>query len=136
VTVFVLDSSAVLRHHDDEAGAGRVEAIFETCARGSGTMRISAVQWGEVAAIQRKRFGEKEEKLILQRLMRTDLLIVPATAERAVHAAELRVDRKLPYADAFAIELAMDSPDHVLVTADFDFKAVADLAHIEFLPAK
>jgi len=136
VTVFVLDSSAVLRHLDDEAGADRVEAIFEICARGSGTICISAVQWGEVAAIQRKRFGGEEEKKILQRLMRIDLSIVPATAERAVHAAQLRVDRKLPYADTFAIELAMDSPDHVLVTADYDFKAVADLAHIEFLPAK
>jgi hypothetical protein len=30
----------------------------------------------------------------------------------------------------------MDSPDHVLVTADYDFKTVADLARIEFLPAK
>jgi len=32
--------------------------------------------------------------------------------------------------------LAMDSADHVLVTADYGFKTVADLARIEFLPAK
>ena len=38
--------------------------------------------------------------------------------------------------DAFAVHLAMDSPDHILVTADYDFKAVEDLARIEFLPAK
>ena len=136
MTVFVLDSSAVLRHHDDEAGADRVEAIFEACVRGLGSMCISAVQWGEIAAVQRKRSGAKEEKRVLQRLMQIDLSIVPATAERAVHAAELRVDRRLPYADAFALDLAMDSPDHVLVTADYDFKTVADLARIEFLPAK
>ena len=30
----------------------------------------------------------------------------------------------------------MDSPDHLLVTADYDFKAVDDLAKIEFLPPK
>jgi hypothetical protein len=30
----------------------------------------------------------------------------------------------------------MDSPDHVSVTADYGFKEVADLARIEFLPAK
>ena len=30
----------------------------------------------------------------------------------------------------------MDSLDHILVTADFGFKAVEDLARIEFLPAK
>jgi predicted nucleic acid-binding protein len=64
------------------------------------------------------------------------LNVVSATADRAVHAAEIKVERKLAYADAFAVELAMDSPDHVLVTADYDFKAVTDLAQIEFLPAK
>jgi hypothetical protein len=37
-----------------------------------------------------------------------------ASAERAVHAAELESIRKMAYADAFALDLAMDSPDHVL----------------------
>jgi predicted nucleic acid-binding protein len=136
MTVFVLDSSAVIRHHDDEAGADRVEAILEACARGFGEMCISAVQWGEIAGVMRKRLGASTQKRVLQRLSEVDLNIVPASAERAVRAAELRVDRKLPYADAFALDLAMDSPDHILVTADYDFKAVSDLARIEFLPAK
>ena len=57
-------------------------------------------------------------------------------ADGAVHAAALRVDRKIPYADAFGLNLAMDSAEHILVTADYDFKEVADLARIEFLPAK
>jgi predicted nucleic acid-binding protein len=99
-------------------------------------MRISAIQWGEIAAVQRKRFGAQQQKRILQRLRQLDLLIVSVSAEQAERAAELRVDRKLAYADAFALDLAMDSHDHVLVTADYDFKAVADLAQIEFLPAK
>jgi hypothetical protein len=30
----------------------------------------------------------------------------------------------------------MESTDHVLVTADYGFRVVADLARIEFLPAK
>ena len=48
----------------------------------------------------------------------------------------MRVDRKITYADAFALDLAMDSAEHVLVTADYGFKAVEDVARIEFLPAK
>jgi predicted nucleic acid-binding protein len=72
----------------------------------------------------------------LQRLGLLGLRIVPATGERAVRAAEIKVDRKLSYADAFAIDLAMDSPEHILITADYDFKTVADLAQIEFLPLK
>jgi hypothetical protein len=48
----------------------------------------------------------------------------------------MKVDRKISYADAFALDLAMASPDHVLLTADYGFKQVDDLARIEFLPAK
>ena len=136
MTVFVFDSSAVLRHHDNEPGADRVEAIFEDCARGLAEMCISAVQWGEIAAVQRRRSGAREQERVLANLIELQLRVVPATAERAVRAAELRVDHKMSNADSFAIELAMDSPDHVLVTADYDFKEVADLARIEFLPVK
>jgi predicted nucleic acid-binding protein len=136
VTIFVLDSSAVLRFIDHEAGAERVKAIFRSCAGGQAKACISAVQWGEVAGKLRKRLGASRQKRVLESLTQVDSRIIPATAERAVHAAELRVDHKLPYADAFALDLAMDSADHLLVTADYDFKAVADLARIEFLPAK
>jgi len=40
------------------------------------------------------------------------------------------------YADAIALELAMSFRNHVLVTADYGFKGVEDLARIEFLPLK
>jgi predicted nucleic acid-binding protein len=136
MTVFVLDSSAVLRYTDDEAGADRVDDIFNACAAGQAEVRISAVQWGEVAGVVRKRLGASGQKLILESLMLLAPGIVPASAERAVRAAELRIDRKIAYADAFALDLAMESGDHVLVTADYDFKAVDDLAQIEFLPLK
>ena len=136
MTVLVIDSSALLRHIDDEAGADRVEAIIQVWLRGGAEGQMSAVQWGEIAGILRKRSGALEQERVLERLKQIDLQIVPASAERAVRAAELRIDRKISYADAFALELAMDSPEHMLVTADYDFKAVADLARIEFLPAK
>jgi predicted nucleic acid-binding protein len=136
MTVFVLDSSAVLRFIDKEAGAERVREIFRTCAGGSDDASISAMQWGEVAGVLRRWSGVPAQNRILESLMQLALQVVPASAERAVRAAELRIDRKLAYADAFALDLAMDSVDHVLVTADYDFKGVADLARIEFLPAK
>ena len=136
MTVFVLDSSAVLRHIDGESGVDRVEAIFQMALMGVAEIRVSAVQWGEIAGKLRKRAGGQEQKRTLQSLLQIGIKVISATAERAVRAAEIKVDRKLAYADAFAIELAMDSPDHLLVTADYDFKNVADLARIEFLPLK
>ena len=136
MTVFVLDSSAVLRYIDNEAGGDRVNTIFKACVRRQAEMRISALQWGEVAGYLRRRLGASGGQRALESLLPFELEIFPATSERAERAAELRSDRKIPYVDAFAVELAMESAENVLVTADFDFKCVEDLAQIEFLPAK
>jgi predicted nucleic acid-binding protein len=136
MTVYVLDSSAVLRYIDKEAGADRMIAIFKTCVRRQAEVRISAVQWGEIAGNLRRKVGASNQSRILDSLIPFELEIVSATGERAVRAAELRVDRKISYADAFALNLAMDSSDHVLVTADYGFQAVDDLVRIEFLPVK
>jgi predicted nucleic acid-binding protein len=99
-------------------------------------MFISAVQWGEIAAVRRRRFGAMEQERVLRYLAQLDFQIIAANTARAVRAAGIRVDYKLAHADAYAAELALDSPEHVLVTADFDFKAVSDLIRVEFLPAK
>jgi predicted nucleic acid-binding protein len=136
MTVYVLDSSALIRYLDREVGGDRAKAILKACVTGQAELRISAVQWGEVAGNLRKRFGAQEEYRILSSLLPSEAEIVPASGERAVRAAELRVDHKMGYADAFAMELAMDSPDHVFVTADYGFKSVDNLTQIEFLPAK
>jgi PIN domain nuclease of toxin-antitoxin system len=136
LTIFVLDSSAVLRYIDNEAGANRVNAMFKACVNRQAEARISAVQWGEIAGRLRKRLGAPTQERVLDSLIPLEIEIVPATAERAVQAAVLRMDRGIPYADAFALNLAMESPNHMLVTADYDFQPVADLAQIEFLPKK
>lgn len=111
-------------------------AILKECIEGRVQLQISALQWGEVAGNLRKRFGAMEEERILSRLLPREAEIVPATADRAVRAAALRVDRKISYADAIAADLAMDSPQHILLTADYGFKSVEGMAKIEFLPAK
>jgi predicted nucleic acid-binding protein len=136
VSVFILDSSAVLRYIDDEAGADRMGAIFKACVERQSEMRISALQWGEIAGRLCKRLGQAVAIRVLDSLLPLELEIVPATGECAVRAAALRLDRKIPYADGFALDLAMYSAECILVTADYDFKAVADLARIEFLPMK
>jgi PIN domain nuclease of toxin-antitoxin system len=136
MTTYVLDSSAALRYVDDGAGADRVEQILSECASRKAFVEISAIQWGEIAGKLRKRFGAANEARMLGGLIPSEASIVPATADRAVGAAALKVDRNMAYADGFVLQLAMDSRDHVLITADYGFKAVDDLARIEFLPAK
>jgi predicted nucleic acid-binding protein len=136
MTAYVLDASALIRYLDNEPGAERIDAIIGECLAGRARGFVSAIQWGEVAGNVRKRFGALQELRAMNGLQATEVEIVPASAEQAVRAADLKVDRKISYADAFALDLAMQSAEHVLVTADYGFKVVDDLARIEFLPAK
>jgi ribonuclease VapC len=133
---YVIDASAVLRYVDNEPGAERVEEILTEGVSGNARICISAVQWGEVAGRLRAHHGAQQEMRILSELLPTEVEIVAITGDRAVRAADLKVDRKISYADAFALELATQSPNHILVTADYGFKAVDDLVRIEFLPSK
>src|ERR1700733_103911 len=133
---YVLDASAILRYLDDEAGAERVEQIIKGHIAGKNLVAISAVHWGEIAGVAWKRHGEAGMRAALSRLSAFGFEIVDVTAERAVHSAVIKNNRKIPYADAFGVDLAGDSADHVLVTADFDVKPAKQDGRIEFLPLK
>jgi hypothetical protein len=75
-------------------------------------------------------------ELVLSRLSSFGLPIIAADADRAVRSALIKLKREIPYVDAFGIEVASDSRDHIFVTADFDFKPASRDVAIEFLPAK
>ncbi len=136
MVTFVLDSSAVLRFLEDEAGAERVEQIFLDASIGDCSVEISAINWGEVVGVTAKRQGRTKAEALLTRLGRYGLEVIPVTAERASRSAFLKLSRGLSYADAFCVELATDSPGAVLVTADFGMKVAEQDVRIEFLPTK
>jgi predicted nucleic acid-binding protein len=136
MVTYVLDSSAILRFVDDEAGAARVAEIIKSHLAGRCVAIVSAVHWGEVAGITCKAHGKQAMEMLLSRLSAFGIQVVGADGERAVRAALIKVKRDLPYVDAFGVELAGDSGEHVFVTADFDFKSVGRDVAVEFLPAK
>jgi predicted nucleic acid-binding protein len=136
MVTYVLDSSAILRYLDDEAGAARVAEIIKSHLAGRCEAMIAAPHWGEVAGISCKTHGRDAMELVLSRLSAFGFQVVPAGADRAVRAALIKLKRQIPYVDAFGVELAAETPDRVFVTADFDFKPASHDVKIEFLPAK
>ena len=138
---YVLDSSAILRYLDDEAGAARVAEIIKSHLAGGCEAMVSALHWGEVAGVTCKLHGRAAMDLVLSRLSAFGLPIIAADADRAVRSSLIKLrliklKRDIPYVDAFGIELASGSQDHVFVTADFDFKPASRAVTIEFLPRK
>ncbi|MGH9504416.1 MAG: PIN domain-containing protein [Terriglobales bacterium] len=136
MVTYALDASAVLRYLDGEAGADRVAEIIKSHLSGRSNTIISAVHWGEIAGVTCEVHGRTVMEAALGRLQSFGLEIVPATAERAVRASLIKLKRKVPYVDAFGVELAGESSDHVLVTADFDLKPASRDVKIEFLPTQ
>ena len=133
---YVIDSSAILRYLDNEAGAARVSEIIKGHLAGKCEVLISAVHWGEVAGITGKVHGQQAVDIVLSRFSAFGLQIVAADGDRAVRAALLKLRRRIPYVDAFGIELTAESTERILVTADFDLKPASRDVKIEFLPAK
>jgi predicted nucleic acid-binding protein len=133
---YILDASAVLRYLDGEAGSDRVAEILKGHIAGKHRILISAIHWGEVAGIICKRHGRAMVERVTSRLLSFGLEIVPITAERAVNSALIKIEKRIPYADAFGVDLARESNQHVLITADFDVKPAEKEVQIEFLPRK
>ena len=136
MVTYVLDSIAILRYLDDEAGAARVAEIIKSHLAGRCEAVISALHWGEVAGVTCKLHGRPAMDLVLSRLIAFGLQIVAADADRAVRAALVKLKREIAYVDAFGVELTADSKERVFVTADFDYKPASRDVTIEFLPAK
>ncbi len=136
MVTYILDSSAILRYLDDEAGAERVADIIKAHLAGTCAVMISAMHWGEIAGITGKVHGAPAIELVVSRLGSFGFEVVPADGERAIRASLIKLKRQIPYVDAFGVELAAEGSDRVFVTADFDFKPAGRDVKIEFLPAK
>jgi predicted nucleic acid-binding protein len=137
----VLDASAILRFTDDEAGADRIEAIFNDAAKGRSAVLISAVNWGEVVGVLHKR-NRAAATRIADGLLGLPMTVMSVDAWTAESAGRFKHDLGMPFADAFAVALTLQASTGTkakatLVTADFDFKSVPkDLIRVEFLPQK
>ena len=136
MVTFSLDTSAVLRFVDQEAGAARLEEIFEQRDRGSARVIMCAVHWAEVVAYFLRNNDPARAAVAIKEVEFLSIEVIPVTMERATQAAHLRTRYKLPFADSFGLELAYNFSDHLLVTADFDVKPAAQDISIEFLPPK
>ena len=136
MVTYVLDSSAILRYLDGEAGSDRVAEILRGHMAGKCGAVICSLHWGEIAGQVCKQRGMRAMESTLSRLVAFGIPVVSVDADRAVRAALIKFRTAVPYVDAFGVELTTDSRESVFVTADFDFKEARRDVTIEFLPVK
>ena len=128
----VLDASAVMAFFEDRPGADKVEELISLAVAGKRDLLMSVVNWGEVYYSVWRAKGQGAAKQAAAEIAQLPVEIVPADFELARLAATFRANHKLPYADCFAAALASDRRA-LVVTADADFKAIADELQLLFL---
>ena len=119
---YVLDANAVLRYFcvSEGQGANKVRALFEQAERGQARLSMSVVNLGEVLYVLLKHVGEPRARHYVQVLQHVATM-VEADAAQALHAAEMKHQYKLGYADSFAAMLAV-TLKATLVSADSGFE--------------
>jgi predicted nucleic acid-binding protein len=122
---YVLDASAIVEHLEDRAGARKVEALLMAAKGGMAEIFVSVVNWGEAFHSFWQRRGYEETSTVFARLLRTPIAVVDATRQSAEGAAAIKAQFAVPYADGFAVQLALEKKAR-LVTADSDLERVKD----------
>lgn len=134
MTRYVLDASAVLRYVEGGPGATTVEQILQDARNAACEVLISAVNWGEVLYVLRRKLGHSDAALTTRDLRSLPMLIVAAGEGDAERAAEFKERYLIAYGDCFAAALTTGS-GATLITSDFDFTPCQSAMSIEFLPA-
>jgi predicted nucleic acid-binding protein len=131
---FVLDANALFGFFEGRhVVAEKMRHLLGEALRQDLPLLISAVTWGEVFYIAWRRHGERNAREAGARLERMPIAVIPVDRERASRAGALKQKHSLAYADALAVELAIEQGAW-LVTADPEFSRVGKELLVYSLP--
>ena len=132
---FVIDASALIRYLVNGAGGDRIEQLLTRAHAGQAELLMSSVNWGEVFYVLLRDYEPAQARQLASWLRQLPFTVVSSGEPEAEHAAVLKQQFHLPYADSYAGALAQRD-NATLVTADYDFKAMTAAIKIVFLPAE
>ncbi len=119
----ILDASALLAYLTREDKSHKVAGLFTKALDSNHPLFISSLNWAEVSHKIQGATSVAYWKQVREQLQSHPLQVVPLTQTVAESAAFLKGKYKLGLADAVAAALAIEQKA-ILVTKDFDFKAV------------
>ncbi|HZX12882.1 MAG TPA: type II toxin-antitoxin system VapC family toxin [Thermodesulfobacteriota bacterium] len=130
---YILDAWAVVAWLQRENGHLRVRELIEKAQEQEVKLAMSVINFGEViyrfAKIKGIEAAKRAERGL--RLFPIDI-IAPIQEELVMHAAYLKAQYPISYADAFAAALT-EQEKAILVTGDPDFKRLEKTIKIQWL---
>jgi predicted nucleic acid-binding protein len=129
----LLDSFAIMAWIQDEPGAQTVEDLLVEARRKHDELFLHEVNLAEVYHLTIRRTGEERARRLADQLLSLPLRVVSSSLEILWQAALLKAGYPLSLADALAAATAM-TLDAAIITGDPEFRAVADLVEIRWIP--
>lgn len=126
---YLLDSYALLRFIQKEAGDRQVKAILEDVQKGKARAMLNVINLGEIIYTVQRRFGQQKKLDVVMNIGRLGIEILPAPNDLVFRAAELKARFSMSYADTFVVASAIEHGATV-VTGDPEFRQVEHLIKI------
>lgn len=129
---YLFDSHAILTFFQNEQRSQDVADLLNHSLKQGLERLLCVVNLGEIIYLTKRRFGNHKKIEILGQVYRLGFRVLSATDEIVFHAAEIKGEYPLSYADCFAVACAMKHRA-ILVTGDREFEAVSDLVSIHWI---
>lgn len=130
---YILDAWAVVAWLEKESGYLRVSELLEKAGNREIRLTMSIVNFGEVFYRTGRLYGIAEATRTERRIRALPInIIAPVEETLVMHAAYLKAQYPISYADAFAAALT-EEEKAILVTGDRNFKRVEKKIKIEWL---
>ncbi len=133
VPAYVLDAFAVMCYLNREPGSPRVAEVLERASTKQCAVSLCTVNWAEVLYTVLRGRGRQVAEGVVARLDALPIDLIPADRDLSARAAELKAPGGISLPDCYAAALAQRL-DATLVTGDPEFKRVANVVDIEWLP--
>ena len=132
LSVFVMDSFAVMAHFQAESGGEKVLELLEKAGKSEVKIAMSLINVGEVAYLVRRERGKEQAAALINDLRGLPNTFYEVTEERIFAAAWLKADYPISYADAFAASLTMELKGD-LITGDPEFRQLEKMLSLLWL---
>lgn len=130
---YVADSFALLAYLGGEAAAQKVKAALVKAKQNKANFSLSVINFGEIIYIVERKRGLEGALEAISAIDQLPIEIVEADRELTFHAAHIKANYAISYADAFAVALAQRNGARLL-TGDPEFVEVEELIEVEWLP--
>jgi predicted nucleic acid-binding protein len=129
VKKYVLDSYALIAFFEDESGAKKTATILKHIVERKAHGYLSVINWGEIYYSTMREEGIEEAEKIIGLIKKYPIQIIDADEELTYHAAKLKGQYRIAYADCFAAALSIQM-NASIVTGDPEFKKLAEKVNI------